>query len=102
MLETSLMSVDAFVMPPSHILAAKAKELLPRSCKLVAVLLSPESTIPAGFIARLLRRSALYSAPLRMLSMDEDPKSPTKRRQSHRLAVKPFKMEIGAMNMEPK
>ena len=95
MLETSLMSVDAFAMPPSHILAAKAKELLPKSCKLVAVLLSPKSTNPAGFIARLLRRSALYPAPLRMLSMDEDPKSPTKRRQSH-------KMEIGAMNMEPK
>ena len=60
------MSVDAFVMPTSHILA-KAKELLPKACKLVAVLLSPESTIPAGFIARLLRRSALYSAPLRIL-----------------------------------
>ena len=34
--------------------------------------------------------------------MDEDPKSPTKRRPSHRLTVKLFKMEIGAMNMEPK
>ena len=67
MLETSLISVDVFVMPPSHILAAKAEELLPNICKLDAVLLSPESTIPAGFIARLLRRSALYPAPLRML-----------------------------------
>ena len=100
MLETSLIRDEALVTPPSHMLAPRSIELLAKSCMVETVVLSPASRIPAGFEARLVSRMRPCHAPLAMVSIVEEPKSPRNRIHSCRLETKLGKMENGAMNME--
>jgi len=91
---------EALPTPPSHMLAPRSTELLAKSCALETVVLSPASSSPTGFEARLVNRRRPCHAPLTMVSMVEEPTSPRNRRNFCRLDTKLDKMEKGAMNKE--
>jgi hypothetical protein len=67
MLETSLIRDDALVTPPYHMLAARSRELLAKSCMLETVVLIPASRSPVGLEARLVSRKRPCHAPLAMV-----------------------------------